>query len=181
MAAADKQDLRSELLTERKALTPEQIDNARGEVRAHVLGEAARSSWHTVAAFVPLRTEPGSVELLDALSSDGTRVLVPVVLDDRDLDWTLWPARVGSLGVDAIREADLVLVPALSVAADGTRLGRGGGSYDRALARVATGVPIIALLYADEVREELPREAWDVPVTGYVTPLGWHPIGLRNS
>ena len=45
------------------------------------------------------------------------------------------------LGVDSVAEADLVLVPALAVGADGTPLGRGGGSYDRALARVPAGAP----------------------------------------
>ena len=53
---------------------------------------------------------------------------------------TCSPARLGllepdgeRLGVDAIATADVVLVPGLAVAADGMRLGRGGGSYDRAL------------------------------------------------
>jgi len=72
-------------------------------------------------------------------------------------------------------------VPALAVAADGTRLGRGGGSYDRALPRVRGETAIVALLYSDEVRAELPSDAWDVPVTAYVTPDGWTPIGLGNS
>jgi 5-formyltetrahydrofolate cyclo-ligase len=83
--------------------------------------------------------------------------------------------------VAAIGEADAVLVPALAVAADGTRLGRGGGSYDRALPRVRPDAPIVALLYSAEVRAELPSEPWDVPVTAYVTPDGWYPIGRGNS
>ena len=180
MATADKDDLRSELLAERKALTPDAIAAARTAIGTHILAQL-EPSWRTVAAYVPLRTEPGSVELLDALTSAGLRVLVPVVLDDRDLDWTLWGGRDSSLGVDAVAGADLVLVPALAVGADGTRLGRGGGSYDRALARVPAGRPIVAMLYDSEVRTEVPREPWDVPVTAYVTPAGWHPIGLRNS
>ncbi|WP_157410709.1 5-formyltetrahydrofolate cyclo-ligase [Actinoplanes rectilineatus] len=42
------------------------------------------------------------------------------------------------LGPDAIRSADLVLLPALAVGRNGIRMGRGGGSYDRVLARLAT-------------------------------------------
>ena len=181
MSAADKDDLRNELLTERRALTDQAIESARAAVRAHVLAEVARSAWRTVAAYVPLRTEPGSVDLLDALAEAGLRVLVPLVLADRDLDWTLWAGPASGLGVDAVAPADLVLVPALAVGADGTRLGRGGGSYDRALRRVPAGRPVVALLYDAEVRSEVPREPWDVPVTAYVTPRGWYPIGLRNS
>jgi 5-formyltetrahydrofolate cyclo-ligase len=106
---------------------------------------------------------------------------VPIVRADRDLDWTEWGGAGHPLGVAAIGEADAVLVPALAVAADGTRLGRGGGSYDRALPRVRPDVPIVALLYSAEVRAELPSEPWDVPVTAYVTPDGWYPIGRGNS
>ena len=64
----------------------------------------------------------------------------------------------------------------------GTRLGQGGGSYDRALARVAAGVPIAALLYDDEVLladgdPALPREPHDAAVSAVITPArGWVPL-----
>ena len=181
MSAADKQDLRDELLQERRARTAEQIEVAREAVRGHVTAAADRLGWRSVAAYVPLRTEPGSTELLETLAASGIQVLVPITRPDRDLDWSQWGSSEGPLGVDAIASVEAVLVPALAVAVDGTRLGRGGGSYDRALPRVRTGVPIVALLYSDEVRAEVPSEPWDVPVTAYVTPDGWTPIGLRNS
>ena len=103
-------------------------------------------------------------------------MLVPVTLPDRDLDWVALPGDI-ALSVSAIAAADAVLVPALAVAPDGTRLGRGGGSYDRALARVHPGVPIAALVYDGEVRARLPRDPWDVPVSAYVTPSGgWREV-----
>jgi 5-formyltetrahydrofolate cyclo-ligase len=61
-----------------------------------------------------------------------------------------------------------VLVPALLVDRRGNRLGRGGGSYDRALVR-ATGLTV-ALLHDGELVEELPAEAHDVPVRAAATP-----------
>ena len=133
-----------------------------------------------MAAYRPLRTEPGSLELLEELVTRGVRVLVPVTLPDRDLDWVALPGDV-PLDVDAIATVDAVLVPALAVAADGTRLGRGGGSYDRALARVRPGTPIVALLYDGEVLAQVPRDEWDVAVSAYVTPTGgWHEIGVPD-
>jgi 5-formyltetrahydrofolate cyclo-ligase len=126
-----------------------------------------------------MRTEPASTELLVELRATRATVLVPVTQPDRDLDWAAWrPDGLGSpLGVDAIAQAGLVLVPALAVAADGTRLGRGGGSYDRALARCAPGTIIAALLFEGETFPELPRDEWDVPVTAVVTPYGWFEVG----
>ena len=44
-----------------------------------------------IACYEPLRTEPGSVELLDELHSAGYQVIVPFTLPDRDLDWLPWP------------------------------------------------------------------------------------------
>ncbi len=61
-----------------------------------------------------------------------------------------------------------MIVPALLVARDGTRLGRGGGSYDRALAR-ATGLTV-ALLHDGELVDALPAEPHDVAVQAAATP-----------
>jgi 5-formyltetrahydrofolate cyclo-ligase len=176
VTGTDKQALREDFLQERRTLTPEAIEAAREAVRAAVLAQCDAAGWRSVAGFVPLRTEPGSNELLDGLVHRGVRVLVPVTLADRDLDWVELPGDE-PLTVEAIADVDAVLVPALAVAADGTRLGRGGGSYDRALGRVPAGVPIAALLYDGEVLAHLPAEAWDVPVTAYVTPsAGWQEL-----
>ena len=82
-------------------------------------------------------------------------MLVPVLRDDLDLDWAIYEIRERCRPTPAgcgpprgrgwgRRRGDVptcVLVPALAVGADGTRLGRGGGSYDRALARVPAGRP----------------------------------------
>ena len=102
----------------------------------------------------------------------------------------LRPARLGllepagpSLGLDAVREAELVLAPALAVDAAGRRLGQGGGSYDRALERA--GAPVVAVVFDDEVLDEaIPVESHDRPVAGVLTPGGglrWRRRGARLS
>jgi 5-formyltetrahydrofolate cyclo-ligase len=65
-----------------------------------------------------------------------------------------------------------VIVPALAVDRRGVRLGRGGGSYDRALSRVPVGTPIVAALYDGELLDALPADPHDVRVTGVATPAG---------
>ncbi len=155
--------------------------------------EAVRRSA-TVAAYVSVGSEPGTGLLLDALLGAGKRVIVPVLRPDNDLDWAVYagpdsltPATRGllepagaRLGVDAVRAADLVLVPGLAVSSSGDRLGRGGGSYDRALARVLPGTPVAVVLHADEVGLAVPTEAHDVRVGfaltgGGVVPLSGSP------
>lgn len=77
------------------------------------------------------------------------------------------------LGLDALRQASLIIVPALMVDRDGTRLGRGGGWYDRALRCRAAGAPVVAVCWPWEVRDDpLPREPHDLPVDAALTPRG---------
>jgi 5-formyltetrahydrofolate cyclo-ligase len=179
---ADKPTLRRELSLARLARPLAAVESARREVCAAVLERCLAAGWRCVGAYVPLRTEPGSTALLDALTSHGIRVLVPVLLADRDLDWAEWDTAAqqagAPVGADSIGRADALVVPALAVAGDGTRLGRGGGSYDRALRRVAAGVPVAALLYDGEIVEALPSDDWDMPVTAVVTPAGWQDLPL---
>jgi 5-formyltetrahydrofolate cyclo-ligase len=142
-----------------------------------------------IAAFVGIRGEPHTLPLLAALRARGVRVLLPLLLDDLDLEWADYdgapeslvegPRGVlhppgPSLGLDGIAAAELVLAPALAVDAEGRRLGQGGGSYDRALAR--TVAPVLAVVFDDEVVEEVPAEPHDRPVTGALTPAG----GIRR-
>lgn len=139
-----------------------------------------------VAAYVSVGREPGTSALLDGLVAKGVRVLVPVLLPDNDLDWSVYdgpaslaPAARGlleptgpTLGVDEVVRADVVLVPGVAVSSDGARLGRGGGSYDRVLARVPTDVPTVVLLHDDEVARDVPIEAHDRPVSHVATASG---------
>jgi 5-formyltetrahydrofolate cyclo-ligase len=133
------------------------------------------SAAGTIAAYYSIGTEPDTRGLIFALWKRGSYVVLPVLLPDGDLDWasyegpdSLAPGPRGVLeptepvrGPATVARADVVLVPALAVDARGYRLGRGGGSYDRALARVGAQVPTIALLYDDELLPAVPTQAHD--------------------
>ena len=172
----DKAALRRAVLSRRAALPADVRERAeQAAVDALVPDAPAR-----VAAYLSLGTEPGTGALLAALVARSVQVLLPVVLPDRDLDWAradegVAPGAYGllepqgeRLGRDAIADCALVVVPALAVDRTGTRLGRGGGSYDRALTR--TRGYVVALLHDGEAVAELPREEHDRPVHGLVTP-----------
>ncbi|HEY2288347.1 MAG TPA: 5-formyltetrahydrofolate cyclo-ligase [Streptosporangiaceae bacterium] len=152
----------------------------------------------TVAAYVSIGTEPSTRTLLFALWKRGSYVLLPLLEPGGDLNWasyegpdSLVPGPRGLLqpgepprGVTAISSADLVIVPALAADRRGNRLGRGGGSYDRALARVGPAVPTIALLYDDELLEDLPAAPHDQPVRAAARPghgITRLPLGLLPS
>lgn len=129
----------------------------------------------TVTLYAAFAGEPATAPLLAALQAEGIRVLLPITEPDFDLDWfdAADPTQ-RPLGHDAIGEASLVLAPGLAVDRTGTRMGQGGGCYDRALPRRAPGIPVLVLLHPGEVREELlPREDFDQPVDGVLTAQGY--------
>ncbi|MEN8706359.1 MAG: 5-formyltetrahydrofolate cyclo-ligase [Nocardioides marinisabuli] len=185
-AAAAKTTLRDRVVTSRRRRPlPERTEAARA-VAEHLLASPEVRRAATLAAYVAVGSEPGTGLLLEALRASGRRVLLPVLLPDGDLDWATYGgeehlrrAPLGllepdgeRLGPDAVAGADVVLVPGLAVAADGLRLGRGGGSYDRALARVPLGTFTCVLLHDDEVGLDVPREPHDRPVTAAASPSG---------
>ncbi|MEU3609065.1 5-formyltetrahydrofolate cyclo-ligase [Streptomyces sp. NPDC035033] len=186
---SEKALLRRRLLDGRAALTPDDLAGAAKALAENGLGLPELAGAATVAAYVSVGREPGTRVLLDALHARGVRVLLPVLLPDNDLDWAAYEGpealtRAGRglleptgprLGPDAVRTADAVLLPGLAVDARGMRLGRGGGSYDRVLARLARAgkdPALVVLLYADEVVARVPEEPHDHPVHAVVTPDG---------
>ncbi|WP_432561351.1 5-formyltetrahydrofolate cyclo-ligase [Kineococcus sp. SYSU DK003] len=133
-----------------------------------------------VACYSSLPGEPGTRTLLAELRRHDVEVLLPVRLPDDDLDWTARPGRPdtpGTLGVQAVSSVDLVVVPALAVDTAGRRLGQGGGSYDRALRRVPSRVPVLAVVHDDELHDAavspLPTLPHDRLVQAVVTPSRW--------
>ncbi|MFG2293768.1 5-formyltetrahydrofolate cyclo-ligase [Streptomyces sp. NPDC048603] len=188
-----KSDLRRELIAARRALSPGAAGAAAGALAVRALELPELAEARTVAAYVSVGTEPGTRELLDGLRRAGKRVLLPVLLPDNDLDWAEYEgpgslaevAHPGKmrllepdgprLGPEAVTGADAVLLPGLAVDGRGMRLGRGGGSYDRVLARLeqAGAHPaLVVLLYDHEVVARVPEEPHDHPVQAVATPSG---------
>ena len=179
-----KAELRAQVLARRSALPADQRSAAATLIRDAVLAEPQVQMAGTIAVYYSIGSEPGTHGLVYALHKRGSYVLLPVLRPDGDLDWASYegpdsmvPGPRGLLepgepprGVDAVARADAVLVPALAVDGAGRRLGRGGGSYDRALARVGPLVPLIALVYDDELVEHVPAEGHDIPVRATASP-----------
>ncbi|WP_250027888.1 5-formyltetrahydrofolate cyclo-ligase [Paractinoplanes maris] len=198
---AAKIALRNRLLTSRRSLTSNELAAAAAQIQGQTLSLVRRERPSVIAAYVPIGSEPGGPGLVTALA-EHARVLLPVLLPDGDLDWAAHqPSPTGPaglpdawadglnlvagrrgllepagprLGVSAVAGADLVLVPALAVDRSGLRMGRGGGSYDRALGRLpAAGGPlVVALLHDGELVETVPSEPHDSPVHAVITPGG---------
>ena len=164
-------------------------NRAEAEGIAHQIRALASSMGGVAlpALFVPTPLEPDMSLALGLFD----RVLLPVLLDEAGAPlggprWGLWEAGRALVtlgrppaqpdgearGAESLKEADLIIIPALAASADGTRLGQGGGWYDRALTHRSPGVPVVAAIFDDEVLEAglIPAEPHDIPVDAIVTP-----------
>ncbi|RVW06757.1 5-formyltetrahydrofolate cyclo-ligase [Rhodococcus spongiicola] len=139
----------------------------------------------TVCAYVPVGSEPGSVEMLASLRDAGWRVLLPVTGEPGPLEWAeftgsdnLVPASYGLrepsgpvLPSGEVGAASVVFVPALAVDERGVRLGRGAGFYDRTLGLAARDAALVAVVRDSELVASLPADPHDVAMTHALTPV----------
>jgi 5-formyltetrahydrofolate cyclo-ligase len=186
MATASKTALREQLLAARNAVA-QTVRAAEARLLCEHL-EPTVSSGSTVCAYVPVGTEPGSMEMLDMLLRRAGRVLLPIARmrgADAPLPlrwgeyrpgelvrgrWGLLEPREPWLPESAVAEATLVVVPALAVDRRGVRLGRGRGFYDRSLDGRDPQARLVAMVRDEELLDELPADPHDVAMTHVITP-----------
>ena len=169
--------LRTQLLTARRSLPAAVQASAAASVQASTLALVRRAQPTVCAAYVPVGSEPGGADLPSVLAPH-TRLLLPCLLPDNALDWAFYDGRLvdGPRGLREpagppadVRDASLVIVPALAVSRSGMRLGRGGGSYDRVLAGASAALTV-ALLHDGELLDFVPSEPHDRAVHAAITP-----------
>lgn len=192
--SAAKAELRAAILAARRALPAHEHDAEAHALCGHL--PTLIADGDTACGYVPVGSEPGSMELIESLHRRRVRVLLPVARHDiagtpQPLLWGeyrpggLVEARFGLrepgepwLGAEAVAAAPVILVPALAVDRAGVRLGRGAGFYDRTLPLADPSARLVAVVRDDELVAQLPAEPHDVRMTHALTPsAGLVPLG----
>jgi len=138
-----------------------------------------------VMLYMPLPREVDLTALAIACFRSGKSVCVPVVdwarRDMRPVEVASFDDHVMELDEHGLRRPreegrpivpatiDLVVLPGLAFDASGRRLGRGGGFYDRFLARLGRGCTTIGLAFEQQVVDLVPATANDRAVDILVT------------
>ncbi len=161
-------------------------EGARGRLTERLAEEGLRLArlWApaAISAFHPIREEPDTLTLLDALAANGYATALPVVVGrGAPLAFRLWrpgePTLLGGMGIPeplesaAAVEPDLLFVPLACFDRRGHRIGYGAGYYDRSLARLRAIKKIHAVGVAYGVCEvdAVPYEAHDQGLDAIVT------------
>lgn len=183
---------RAEALESRAHVSPE-VRARQNAARTRLLVDAlARlEPLAAIALYCSLEDEPGSTDAIGHLHARGIAVLLPVL--GRQVSWAWfdgWERTTPSwrgirqpttarLGPEALAQTDAIVVPCLAIGLDGSRLGTGGGWYDRALAHRRAGAPVIALAREAELYPTVPTEPHDLSVDAAVTES--RVLWFRNS
>ena len=185
--STDKNVIRAEMRTRRKAVTPEARAAAGKELSRRLIVDeralgAAISAKGPIAVYLASKEEIDLADFITAALSFGCAVIAPrwngtdyelVRLQDFA---TLVKGPHGILeppAGPAVRPEDVRawLVPGLAFTKDGGRLGYGGGWYDRLLCRAAMQSPKIGIAYGFQLVDELPTEPHDIRLTSVVYVL----------
>ncbi|MFW5815853.1 MAG: 5-formyltetrahydrofolate cyclo-ligase [Wenzhouxiangella sp.] len=183
-----KRELRGTLLAARLALPEARRQVLDRQLCAQVLGFMAERAGARVSAFLPFRGEPDLRPVLGVLQESGHELYLPVLLD-AGMEFRRWrpddelvanrfgiPEPVQG-PVCAPEALDWVLMPLLAFSSRGTRLGMGGGFYDRAFAfrldpAGGAGTRLIGVAYSLQEVNSLPAQHWDVPLDAIITDHG---------
>lgn len=136
-----------------------------------------------VTCYVSMTGEPPTVKLRKHLKSMGKTILLPIMKPGRILSWGIDDGNLvtNNYGVAQPLESNLtpsdcslMIIPALRAGIDGSRLGRGAGYYDRALAATPSskngGPKRFVLVFDDELDQSVPHEDHDEKMDGVITP-----------
>lgn len=180
----DKKELRKQLKAQRNALSLEEVRSSSKLVTSFILeSEVYKKAQHILGYLAFGKELNVDAVLLQALK-DGKQVYVPHIISSTEFEAVKLESFqnlvLDCYGIRSVAESvkvlkpeklDLVLVPAVAFAKDGSRLGMGAGYYDRFLLKCPQAVKL-GMAYKALLQEKLPADAYDVPVQYLVTEEG---------
>lgn len=158
-----------------------EIENA---IVANIMALAAPAKQ--VALYVSTDLEPPTLGAIEALHQAGKKILLPKLGPKLSRDWAYYqgledlahlapqrplePSSGEIFSSTKLGEMDLIITPALAIDRFGTRLGQGGGWYDRALLHRNAQTPVYALCFTEEITDYiLPQDVHDIGVDGVLS------------
>jgi len=145
-----------------------------------------------VAMYAALPDEPDVDPLLEQLASqgrlalprvDGDELRLHLVTAHNALDAGSFHIREPSDLDPPVQPEDLALavLPGRAFDREGRRLGRGGGHYDRLVARMPSSILRLGVAFSEQIVAQVPTDSTDQPVHGVVTPQGLLPAAPTEA
>lgn len=183
----NKSELRKYMVNKRSRI-PAKIRTEKSEIIMNKLRSLqVYNEAELILVYVSFRSEVETHSFINQALKDGKRIAVPMTISEgkqlipceiSSLD-ELAPRTLGILEPDrnnikevSGKDIDLAVVPGLAFDSHGNRLGFGAGYYDRFLPSLRKDAAKIGVCFGEQLVEQLPVEAFDVPLDGVLTNLG---------
>ena len=161
----------------RDEIPPDVLADCSRRITDKILAHPIYIKSSVIMAYVSIRSEVRTQDLITAMLTDSKRVCLPV-MDGSDLKIVemtsindLKPNKFGILEPpnNSARYVtpDLIIVPGIAFSVDGVRIGYGGGYYDRLLSRL--NCPSIGICPDICIARQLPHEPHDIRVSYLIT------------
>ncbi len=181
-----KKKMRLRLRTGLESLPAFYREEQSAEACLRLHSQPAWKKARSILFYAPLPNEVNIWALLPEAIKAGKTVLLPkfdggigdyTALQICDIESDFLPGKFGimepisSCSSFPLNQLDLTLVPGIGFDAHGGRLGRGGGFYDRLLARVS-GIRC-GIAFEEQMVPEIPVEPHDIRMNCVLTPERW--------
>ena len=181
----DKEILRKEIKAKIAKLSSREVSKDNKAINSHICVSRLFLEGKVIMGYLAQSKEVNIDASLQQAINSGKIVCVPHILEEAGQMEIVRLNALKNLGKDrfGIREpqapyevidpaeVDLVLVPAVAYTAQGNRIGRGGGYYDRFLPHCAKAVPM-GVAFEAQVVDEMPVNAHDQNIRYLVTETG---------
>ncbi len=179
---AIKDRLRKAALATRKAFVQALSDGDRAQLEQQLARRltAILAGARVVGAYAPMGSEISPLLAMEEARAVGSIVTFPA-FDHPAKPFRFRagdPVEPGPFGImqpqkkAPLVDPDLILVPLVAADGCGTRLGRGKGHYDAALARLRKGgARLVGIGWPGQlIEDKIPADEWDVALDGFVSP-----------
>lgn len=176
-----RNQLRQQIRKTRANLTALQQQQAEDSITQQALALIEERNAQHIALYVSFDGEISTEKLIKTLWAQGKQVYLPVLhpfnpnhllflryLPDTPMlknKFGIWEPKLNVQSVLPLEELDILFTPLVAFDKQGNRLGMGGGFYDRTLQhwQKSPFIPV-GLAHQCQQVEQLPTEAWDVPL-----------------
>ena len=176
-----RNQLRQQIRKTRANLTALQQQQAEDSITQQALALIEERNAQHIALYVSFDGEISTDKLIKTLWAQDKHVYLPVLhpfnpnhllflryLPDTPMlknKFGIWEPKLNVQNVLPLDELDILFTPLVAFDKQGNRLGMGGGFYDRTLQnwQNSSFIPV-GLAHQCQQVEQLPTEAWDVPL-----------------